>query len=240
MILGCFSVIMSVYIIIALVFQRWNPVFRALPGEKQGHSNFTSKKRVDYLTRVIAIWHGIIVTVLAFFGCFYLCDNPQASIFTDMQCLLTPKLYHVISASITIGYLTFDFLATFLFNHENNALTYQTYAHHVAGIVSFYSALVLRPSSSAFIIGTVANQFTEISTPFMNFRQLLFTHKLNDSKIGTVNTILFALTFLFGRLLYQIYFTYISLPWLIEEHQLHVIVDYSCLEMAGFYFCCLA
>lgn len=109
------------YVSLTLLFQRINPDYRALPASP---SIFTGKKRVDYMTRVIAIWHAIVVTVLAYFGCFHLCDNPQSTIFTDMQCLLTPKLYHVISATFTIGYLSFDFLATALFNHENNTLTY--------------------------------------------------------------------------------------------------------------------
>lgn len=136
-----------------------------MPGGMYG-----GKKKIDYLMRIIAIIHAIIVTVMAYFGCFTMCDEPGANIFTSRQCLLTPKLFHAVAAIITIGYLTFDFVMTILI-HENTTLIYQTYAHHIAGAVSFYSALVLRPNlPTAFVIGAVANQFTEISTPFMNFR----------------------------------------------------------------------
>jgi TLC domain len=131
---------------------------------------FTSKKRVDYLTRVVAIIHAALVTIFAYYGVFHLCEDPSKSVFTSQECLLTPKLFHVLSAVVTIGYLSFDLIATLVFNHENNTLTYQTYAHHVAGIVSFYAALVCKPQTSVFLIGAVANQFTEISTPFMNLR----------------------------------------------------------------------
>ena len=53
-----------------------------------------------------------------------MCDDPKKNIFNDYKCLTTPKIYHVYCAIITIGYLSFDFAATLLFNHENNTLTY--------------------------------------------------------------------------------------------------------------------
>lgn len=74
----------------------------------------------------------------------------------------------------------------------------------------------------------------------MNLRQLLYTHKLNNSKLAVVNQVIFFLTFLFGRLVFQAYFAYICLPWLVKEYYSHVVVDYSGIEKAGFYFCCLA
>ena len=75
-----------------------------------------------------------------------------------MKCMITPKLYHGLSALFTIGYLCFDLFMTSVFNHDpGSALSYQTYAHHIAGIISFYTALVLRPSTSPIVICAVAN-----------------------------------------------------------------------------------
>ena len=92
--------------------------FRALPGPK-----FTNSKRVDYLTRIGAIIHAILVTLIAAHACFYSCDSGK-SIFQDDECRLQPKVYHALSALVTIGYLAFDFIATLLFNHSNTLLTY--------------------------------------------------------------------------------------------------------------------
>lgn len=52
----------------------------------------------------------------------------------------------------------------------------------------------------------------------MNLRQLLYTHKLNNSRLAFVNQVLFFLTFFFGRLIFQAYFVYICLPWLLQEY----------------------
>lgn len=205
----------------------------------KGHL-FFGKPQVDYLTRVIAIIHATIVTVIAYYGCFYYCDDPKSSIFTDSHCRNSPKLIHVLSCIFTIGYLSFDFLMTLLFNHENHSLTFQTYAHHVAGILSFYAALVLRPHSSPFLMGAVANQFTEISTPFMNLRQLFFTHKLNDSPVALVNNLLFSVTFIFGRMVFQLCFICVIPSWILNEWRAHVHTDYTLYEQMGFYFCCFA
>lgn len=91
------------------------PAFRALP-----KPNYISRKRVDYLTRVIAILHAALVTVFAYYGCFIMCN-----IFSDPEFIVKPKNFHVLSTIVTIGYLTFDLLATGIFNHESgSALTY--------------------------------------------------------------------------------------------------------------------
>ncbi|TNV76592.1 hypothetical protein FGO68_gene15160 [Halteria grandinella] len=209
------------------------PSYRHLP-----LPHFTSKKRVDYLTRVIAILHALLVTALAYYGIFHLCDDNKQSILSSRQCLTTPKLFHLLSAIITIGYLSFDLLATASFNHENNPLTYQTYMHHVAGIVAFATALVLRVQGSPFLIGAIANQFTEISTPFMNLRQILYVHKMENSVCATVNKIVFAFTFLVVRLLFQIYFAYVSLFWLLDEYP--NLPGYSGWELLGFTICWVA
>lgn len=74
----------------------------------------------------------------------------------------------------------------------------------------------------------------------MNIRQLLYTHKLNNSRLAFVNSVLFTTTFLFGRLIFQAYFAYICIPWLLQEYQTHVTIDYTGIERIGFYFCCLA
>ena len=138
----------------------------------------------------------------------------------------------------TIGYLSFDFVMTFLFNHENNSLTYQTYFHHIAAILSFYCALVLKPNTSPLIICAITAQLTEVSTPFMNLRQLLYIHKLGDSVLALINGLLFALTFIFGRMAVQASFIWVVASWVQNEWRTRVHVDYSIFEQVGFYFCC--
>lgn len=127
----------------------------------------SKKERIEYTLRVVAIIHATLVTFLSYYGMFGMCDT---NFFASDYCRLTPKVYHVLAAILTIGYLLQDLIMVTLFTHENTTLIYQTYAHHYAGIIAFYFALVLRPLGSPVLLGAIANQFTEISTPFMNFR----------------------------------------------------------------------
>ena len=67
----------------------------------------------------------------------------------------------------------------------------------------------------------------------MNLRQLLYVHHLNDSALAKLNTVLFALTFYLGRLLFQALFFYKSLPLLLSTD----LRDYAPYEVFGYYFC---
>lgn len=197
LIAGAFTATLATYLISGILLHLLSSSYRALPLPM-----FTSKKRVDYLTRVVAIIHAALVTALAYYGMVSYCEEPSKNILTSRKCLTTPRVYHLLSAVVTIGYLSFDLVMTLAFNHESNKLTYQTYLHHVAGITAFSTALILRVQGSPYLMGAIANQFTEISTPFMNLRQLLYTHKLENSLLATVNKLLFAFSFLGLRLVF--------------------------------------
>ena len=86
---------------------------------------------------------------------------------------------------------------------------YQTYFHHTAAISSFLFVLVL-DNHGAYVITAIGNQFTEISTSFMNIRQMLFIHKdlPNYGNIEFANNVLFMLSFVYGRFIFQICLSY--------------------------------
>jgi len=91
----------------------------------------------------------------------------------------------------------------------------QTYVHHIFGISSFYFALLLE--NSATLTGAVANQFTEISTPFLHFRQLMYIHDMRDSQWFKINTVIFFLTFTFGRVFFQLLFIWCAKDWIYDQ-----------------------
>lgn len=209
-----------------------NPTFNRLP-----RPFLISRERTDYQARVIAIIHATLVTILAFIGMYSYCDE---SFFTSHECRHHPRVYHVLASIVTVGYLLQDLIVIALFRHATSAIQLQTYAHHVAAIAGFYTALVLRPQGSPFLLAAIANQFTEISTPFMNIRQLMFYHKLSESKFARINNIVFGFVFLVFRLVFQIIFFSLFLPWLFSEMMTNVHQNYTGAEMAGFYFCFMA
>jgi hypothetical protein len=77
------------------------------------------------------------------------------------------------------------------------------YLHHITAISSFYAALIVNKGVVA-----LPNIFTEISTPFMHYRQFLFIHKKSDSFLMVINSIFFFCSFTFLRVVIQIYFIY--------------------------------
>lgn len=61
--------------------------------------------------------------------------------------------------------------------------------------------------------------FIEISTPFVSFRWLLFTHGMQTSKLYAANAILVFVSFLTGRLLYQFYIVFwFGIDWIYAEY----------------------
>ena len=103
------------------------------------------------------------------------------------------------------------------------ALGYQTYFHHIGAITSFLLVLFL-DNHGAYLITALGNQFTEISTPFMHFRQMQIIHKdlPNHGKIDIVNNVLFLISFLFGRFIFQIRLSYTLIKWLTIEYSTNV------------------
>ena len=69
---------------------------------------FTDK--CGYISKCNSSLHAIIATFLAYIGIFQLCSNSNESIFSDQECMNSPKAFHGYSAVFTLGYLVYDFI----------------------------------------------------------------------------------------------------------------------------------
>lgn len=74
--------------------------------------------------------------------------------------------------------------------------------HHLIAVVTFYATLVFMNFLTVFGVMLL---FVEISTIFVCFRYLIYTHKLQRTCWNNLNSLCVFVTFLFGRLLYQIF-----------------------------------
>ena len=84
--------------------------------------------------------------------------------------------------------------------------------HHGVAFLNYYLAFWHQDFT---IAGGTAFIFLEISGPFVNGRWLMFDHGIGSGTIlQTINTVLLFFTFMFGRVVFQIFlvFTYCS-PW---------------------------
>ena len=172
------------------------------------------KDKCEYISRINGILHAILATILAYFGVFQLCANPSETIFSDAECMNSPKIFHGYSAVFTIGYLVYDFIVMLVIVRDFTQLGMQQYLHHIVAVTGFSFAIMTKQNIA--LTGCILNQFTEISTPFINIRYLLFSHKMQETQVFVVNTLLFAITFFFGRMSMQFYFLYSAFPILTD------------------------
>lgn len=122
--------------------------------------------------------------------------------------MINPRIFDQYAILVTMGYLGMDLIICTLVIRDFSALGMQSYIHHFIGLFAIGGSLFVNIPKQPMIISGMANIFTEISTPFMNNRQFCFTHGLQDSLFAKVNSILFFLSFLFGRFLYQMILAY--------------------------------
>eukprot|EP00347_Sterkiella_histriomuscorum_P012443 403368553 len=186
------SALYALSFIFSLIFL---PTFRAMKRQK----------KADYVGRHISILHAILVSFLAFYGTFQYCEKEGSTTFTDRECFERPKQLHEAQVLITCGYFTFDFFVTLLLINDFTPLGFQTYLHHIIGMLSYYVALV-SPYKQGLSLA-VGITLVEVSSPFMHYRQFLFIHGLGDGILQIINSFFFFSTFLVSRILFLTYFS---------------------------------
>lgn len=91
------------------------------------------------------------------------------------------------------------------------------YLHHIIATFTGYATLVFM--NYAVVIGVLL-LFTEISTTYVSLRWMIYTHKADKSTCGIINTVTLFFTFLFGRLIYQLWLVFLyGLPKLINSFE---------------------
>lgn len=96
-----------------------------------------------------------------------------------------------------------------------SAFAYQTYAHHIIAILTFYETAFYL--DWMMIFGCLL-LFVEISTIFLNTRTLMFYHGYDKCLWYNLNAVFTFVTFLFGRVIYQIGITFfMAIPHLYDE-----------------------
>lgn len=206
--IGLSVLIIVMFFALFHLFYQLNSIFNKVFREM----SFTEKSL--YISKILSILHAVFVCVLSFYAMIYLCENPNNTIFSDSDCLNSPKVFHRFSALITIAYLIQDLIAMIFLCRDFTPLGYQFMLHHVTAISSF--SLALYTEHNIILTAAIINQFTEISTPFLNLRQFMYIHKAAEGPLFTINSISFLLSFLIGRLGLQFVFIYISYPVLAD------------------------
>ena len=136
---------------------------------------------------------------------FLLCGTAPTgemiTIFTSQQCINTVRNLHFIALMHSCGYFIVDFFYLAFVIRQHSDLDKQMYAHHLLALVTFYLTFV---HMNWLVVVSVTLLFTEVSSNYICIRWLLYTHNKQDTAYGLVNAIAIFITFLFGRLIFQI------------------------------------
>ena len=171
-------------------------------------------KRIEYRTYVLSCLHSPIAVFLSFSAMFLVCGDNN-TVWNDEKCYETPRYIHIWSLLNTCGYFIVDLFYLAVYTGDDTPLTYQTYAHHIVSIFTFYETAFFM--NWMMIFGCLL-LFTEVSTMFVSGRTLLYYHGMQESWIYNINAVLALVMFFLGRIVYQVGLTLImGLPYYIHD-----------------------
>ena len=142
--------------------------------------------------------HAPIAVFLAFSAMILVCEDGK-TVFNDKECWMTPRYVHVWALLNTCAYFMQDLFFLIFVIGDTSAFAYQTYAHHVIAILTFYETAFYL--DWMMIFGCLL-LFVEISTIFLSTRTLMFYHGMDKCMLYNINALLTFVTFLFGRVIY--------------------------------------
>jgi hypothetical protein len=122
------------------------------------------------------------------------------TIYSNDFCVDNGNYYEIICLITFLAYLTVDLLACFFLMSEKGTSMATTYIHHAIGIFGSVCALIV---GRHILTLSNATCLTELSTPFVSLRALLYMHKKTDSTLYMVNGLLMTVSFFIIRCLFQ-------------------------------------
>ena len=103
----------------------------------QIYRDMNTVKRTEYRTYIISIIHAFGAVFLATISMWYICGDGKTVFNTD-ECMNTVRYVHIWALLHTCGYFISDFFFLFFVIKGNSTLDYQTYAHHLVAVFTFY------------------------------------------------------------------------------------------------------
>ena len=162
------------------------------------YKGLKENKKTEYRSYLLSPLHSVVAVTFSVLGCLYSCD--EGNIFTNVQCLNTPRFIHIWALQHTCAWFIVDtfFMAAVI--RGTSAFDMQMYAHHFVSVFTWYSTLYFMNFT---VVVACAILFVESSTIFVATRWLLYTHELQESVYTSINTVLSFLTFFFFRFVYM-------------------------------------
>ena len=138
-----------------------------------------------------------MATCLAFYCIFFAC-GPGQNFFNSDECADNPRNITIFVAMFSGGYFFVDLILLVVYTHCQTVMQKQYLMHHLIGWLLLTLPLI---THDYFTSASVAYMIVEVSGAFPSIRWLMFQHGFtNTNSLMTLNSMLLAFTFLFGRM----------------------------------------
>ena len=165
----------------------------------QDFKQLDPRKQADIISRIVAMIHATIASVLGYLILFHSCNEPGKTMINDDFCLMNPSKFLTFASVLSAGYLLYDILVCFLLVKDKSALMKQTYLHHCLGLIGVLGSMYAGKWNISI---SSVSMITEISTIFLNFRTILILQKKGDTVLFKINLFLFVILFIISRILF--------------------------------------
>ena len=162
---------------------------------------FDEKKKAWYASYWFGIIHALFSILTCCYCLIYADGQPGTTWFTSKRYQLTMFPIQKYVNALEAGYLVQDFIFC-ISQAENDGLMIQTYAHHLIGGAGQF--ITLAAGGFCGSLGQVS-WITEASTPFVNGRQILAWHHLQDTNFYVANGLMMTCSFFWARVVWYGY-----------------------------------
>mmetsp|Transcript_2369 Transcript_2369/g.1701 ORF Transcript_2369/g.1701 Transcript_2369/m.1701 type:complete len:154 (-) Transcript_2369:393-854(-) len=116
----------------------YESLYRSFLGNKsfKEFQEQNDRQRADFLSRINANLHAVIVTIWAVVAAFNTCEEGVVPFYYDFKCFDKPTSIHFKLVSFSLGYFWYDFIICVFKIRDYSALGLQTIIHHFMAIVS--------------------------------------------------------------------------------------------------------
>ena len=154
------------------------------------------KVQAEYVSRVVSDIHSFFALAMSWYGCFYACEDPTATIFNSFECVMKPARIQKLVIAMSAGYCIYDTYICIVDIKFSWKEGFDFYLHH---IISVAGALGVMVSGRFCIPVSAGNLVSEFSNAAMNLRWRFLKHKMYDHALFIPVSSIFMACFIASR-----------------------------------------
>jgi len=159
----------------------------------------TYEKKWFFASCILGTVHAIAIMGICFLA-IYSCEEQGQTFANNETCFTTPNIWNYRVLTFFCAYCTVDLFNAAVIQRDFSSGTAQTYFHHILGIVGCIFGIYF---GGFLTVTSSVSAITEMSTPFVNFRYMLYDLEIRTGSLYLVNGTLMTLSFFIFRVVFQ-------------------------------------